>query len=52
MVKIWSKETGALIMDGVGHSDTVRSLHFSPDDRQIISVGDDGNIFVWNVFEL
>ena len=52
MVKLWSKGTGQLLMDGVGHSGTVRSLQFSPDDRQLVSVGDDGNIFVWNVYEL
>ena len=25
-------------------------LSFSPDDKQLTSVGEDGNIFIWNVF--
>jgi WD40 repeat protein len=50
VVKLWDYATGNLIMDGVGHSGTVNGLHFSPDDRQLISVGSDGNIFVWNIY--
>ena len=47
---MWDYATGKKIMDGVGHSGAVRSVAFSPDDRQLISVGEDGCIFVWNVY--
>lgn len=50
LVKLWDANTGELIMDGVGHSGNVRSVAFSPDDRQLVSVGDDGSIFIWNVY--
>lgn len=50
LVKLWDWETGRLLTDGIGHSAPVRSLLFSPDDRQLVSVGEDGNIFVWNVY--
>ncbi|ETV99097.1 hypothetical protein H310_08519 [Aphanomyces invadans] len=50
LIKLWSFDTGLLIMDGVGHSGSVRSLEFSPDDRQLVSVGDEGSIFVWNLY--
>ncbi|RHY34592.1 hypothetical protein DYB32_000807, partial [Aphanomyces invadans] len=59
LIKLWSFDTGRcffpsqsclLIMDGVGHSGSVRSLEFSPDDRQLVSVGDEGSIFVWNLY--
>jgi WD40 repeat protein len=50
MVKFWDYASGQLLMDGVGHSGTVRGLQFSPDDRQLISVGDDGCIFIWNCY--
>ncbi|EQC29262.1 hypothetical protein SDRG_12930 [Saprolegnia diclina VS20] len=50
VVKLWSFDTGALLVDGIGHSGSVRSLAFSPDDRQLVTVGDEGGIFVWNIY--
>lgn len=50
LVKLWDANSGELLQDGVGHSGNVRSLAFSPDDRQLVSVGDDGSIFIWNVY--
>lgn len=50
LVKLWDYHTGELIMDGIGHSGNVRGLAFSPDDRQLVSVGEDGSIFIWNVY--
>ncbi|KAF1322661.1 Wd repeat-containing protein 16, partial [Globisporangium splendens] len=50
LVKIWDFTSGELLLDGVGHSGNVRSVAFSPDDRQLVSVGDDGSILVWNVY--
>ncbi|GMF34158.1 unnamed protein product [Phytophthora fragariaefolia] len=50
LVKLWDFNTNQLIMDGLGHSGNVRGLAFSPDDRQLVSVGDDGCVFVWNLY--
>lgn len=50
IVKLWDVASGELLMDGVGHSGGVRGLAFSPDDRQLVSAGDDGSIFIWNVY--
>ena len=50
LVRLWDYATGRKIMDGVGHSGPVLSVAFSPDDRQLISVGEDGCVFVWNVY--
>jgi len=50
-VKLWDFETGQLLVNGVGHSAEVKSLQFSPDDRQLVSVGIDGCVFVWNVYD-
>jgi hypothetical protein len=49
-VKLWDYESGALMSEGIGHSGCIHSLKFSPDDRQLVSVGDDGNIFLWNLY--
>ena len=49
-VKLWDFNTLELLAVGEGHSGSVNDLKFSPDDRQIVSVGDDGNVFVWNIY--
>jgi len=50
LIKLWDFNTLELLAVAEGHSDLINDLQFSPDDRQIISVGDDGNVFVWNCY--
>ena len=50
LIKLWDLATLELLAVGEGHSGLVNDLKFSPDDRQIVSVGDDGNVFVWNCY--
>lgn len=50
MVMLWDMSSGTLLAEGSGHSGSVVGLTFSPDDRQLISVGEDGNAMVWNVY--
>ncbi len=33
-----------------GHSRAITSVAFSLDDKQIVTVGEDGGIFVWSIF--
>ena len=35
---------------GEGHSSPIRDLKFSPDGKQLVSVGEDGATLVWNIF--
>ena len=53
-VRLWKFAPGlltpVLLAVGDGHSSTVRSLRFSPDAKQLVSVGDDGACLVWNIF--
>ena len=49
-VMLWDYASGACLASGVGHSGCVHQLKFSPDDRQLVSVGNDGCVFVWNVY--
>ena len=49
-VMLWDYASGACLATGVGHSGCVHQLKFSPDDRQLVSVGNDGCVFVWNVY--
>ena len=48
-LKLWSKD-GTNLATGIGHSGPVSAVSFSPDDKQIVSVGMDGSIFIWNVY--
>ena len=50
VVRLWDYDSAQLLSSGTGHSGTIMSLKFSPDDRQVVSVGDDGNVFIWNIF--
>jgi len=50
LLKLWDFHTLELLAVGRGHSGNVNDIKFSPDDRQIVSTGDDGNVFVWNVY--
>lgn len=49
-VKLWDLRSGRAVASGVGHSARVRGVAASGDGRQVVSVGDDGCVFVWNVF--
>lgn len=49
-VRLWEYAQGKLLAEGAGHSDAVRNLAFSPDGRQLVSVGNDGNVLVWNIY--
>lgn len=40
-----------LLTTGQGHSDTVNCLAWSPDERQLVSVGCDSCISVWNFYQ-
>ena len=51
-VRVWDLAAAKCVATGVGHSLGVRAVQFSPDDRQIVSVGEDGCVIVWDVFDL
>jgi WD40 repeat protein len=48
-VKLWDVSTGSLVSEGLGHSGSISALQFSPDDKQLVSVGNDG-IIIWNLY--
>eukprot|EP01065_Artemidia_motanka_P037097 TRINITY_DN4531_c0_g3_i1.p1 TRINITY_DN4531_c0_g3~~TRINITY_DN4531_c0_g3_i1.p1 ORF type:complete len:672 (+),score=195.13 TRINITY_DN4531_c0_g3_i1:96-2018(+) len=51
ILKVWSYDAGAVLFIGLGHSGCIQKCRFSPDGRYIVSVGDEGGIFVWRVPE-
>lgn len=53
MVKLWdTRRPDSSIAEGLGHSSAVAGVCFAPDQKQLVSVGYDGAVFVWNVFKL
>ena len=50
-VKIWDMRTcREPVAEGLGHSGAINQCMFSPDDKQLVSVGEDGCVFVWNFY--
>lgn len=39
-----------LMAQGHGHSETVTALQWSPDEKQVVSVGEDCCVCVWNFY--
>eukprot|EP00760_Papus_ankaliazontas_P002061 PhM_4_TR10819/c0_g1_i1/m.6111 len=49
MLKLWNYDEGAVHKVGLGHSCTIMKVVFSPDGQQVVSVGEEGGIMIWNV---
>lgn len=49
-VKIWDVGAGTECSRGGGHSRSVQRLSFSPDGKQVVSVGLDHAIMMWNFY--
>ena len=50
LLKLWDTDTMQLLASQEGHSGGITDLKFSPDDKQLVSVGEDGIILVWNIY--
>ena len=48
-VKLWGYDEGYCYYVGVGHSGSVVRCKISPDQQTIVSVGDEGAIFLWTM---
>ncbi|CAI2361150.1 unnamed protein product [Moneuplotes crassus] len=50
ILRIWDYTEGKIVSEQAGHSNTITSVSFTPDGKQVISTGRDGLVLVWNVF--
>lgn len=48
-VKLWDYDEGEVIGTGKGHAGSIKKVKWSPDQKFVTSVGDEGAIFVWKV---
>lgn len=49
-VKVLNLQSSDIVSVGVGHAGVVRTLAWTPDERQIVTGGDDNSLCVWNFF--
>ncbi|VUZ43258.1 unnamed protein product [Hymenolepis diminuta] len=49
IVKVWRYNEGDVTHVGLGHSSSISRLRISPDQRLIVSVSEDGGIFLWDL---
>ncbi len=53
VVRLWALQlphSVRFVSEVRGHSKAINCLEFSQDDKQIVSVGEDGGIFIWCVY--
>lgn len=51
LVKVWAYVEGVVLSVGHGHSGPIQDVKVSPDERRIVSVGEEGGIFIWRMPE-
>ncbi len=49
ILKMWETDTHSQVREFLGHQDLISSLHFSPDNRWLMSTSWDGSIRLWDV---
>jgi WD40 repeat protein len=52
IVKLWGYDEAHNYAQGVGHSGAITKCRISPDQEMIVTVGDEGAIFIWTMPEL
>ena len=48
-VRVWSYDDGIPISTGNAHSGRVNAVAISPNQKKLVSVGDEGGIFIWDL---
>lgn len=49
-LQIWDLEQSSLVSVGSAHSEEIMQAYWAPDGKQVVSVGNDACICVWNFY--
>lgn len=49
LVKVWRYNEGEVLAVGTGHGSEIKKVKICPNNRKIVSVGDDGSILRWRL---
>lgn len=52
LLKVWHYDNGETVALGKGHSEAINAVKIAPDRREIVTVGSEGAIMVWEVGDL
>lgn len=52
ILKVWDYDRGECIAVGIGHSCSITKVRVSPDQRHVVSVGDEGVVMIWKTDNL
>lgn len=47
LLQLWGYDEGYCYFYGLGHSGAVKQVAISPDQDHVVSVGEEGAIFIW-----
>jgi cilia- and flagella-associated protein 52 len=49
LVKVWRYDEGEIVATGSGHSGAVNQVRVAPDNAILVSVGEEGAVFIWKM---
>ncbi|KAF1314946.1 Wd repeat-containing protein 16, partial [Globisporangium splendens] len=52
LLKVWYYDNGETIGIGKGHSEAINAVKISPDRKEVVTVGSEGAIMVWDVADV
>ncbi|KAL7682746.1 putative cilia-and flagella-associated protein [Plasmopara halstedii] len=52
LLKLWHYDNGETVAVGRGHSEAINAVKISPDRKEIITVGSEGAIMIWEMGDL
>ncbi|TMW64286.1 hypothetical protein Poli38472_012908 [Pythium oligandrum] len=51
VLKVWHYDNGEAIATGKGHSEAINAVKISPDRKEVVTVGSEGAIMIWDMSE-